>query len=394
MSLFNGGLWAIEIKAGKQADSIRLSPGNKKVLRQLKPEKALVVYAGTDSVQLPGNIDVLPLSEIMDLLIAEHFAPVAAAAQPAIAGPSSKLAAIQAALNTGQPNIPVLRDEFVDFCLLRGEEVFQRSRGADDSSARREWTQVRNELVEWLTLECKLDVDAGSQCSHPLAGSIKKLLEGILTLKFAPAIAGSPDQQPDNIITLADLCVLDLSWHCIAVLLASNKFAAIGGLLSDSYLAAEQLRNWRDFNYEFAANGSMASASGNPRPAADAGNELLNLVKSSPLKLARLIEGEQLVLFAQVHSELVSKKKPQGGEIFLHMLACAPASSLRRLDFFMRIATKEGRNNFIACLQKEPGVPFKHNKFRRAAANRVRELLDQDEHLYQKWREITAIDHW
>ena len=211
---------------------------------------------------------------------------------------SGRLATLLAALRSGRPDVPILRGEFVDFCLQRSKETFESSKGANDEAARRDWLQVRDELVEWFGMECRLDVGAGAKCSPPLGKSAKRLLEKVLDMKLTPSLAGL-SAGPRGCITLADLCACDLCVHFMAVLLDSDKFAAVHDFLSYGYVAAGKLRDWRDFYYDAFGKRLMYNAGEGPEklPGDEAIAELYEHFKNSRLDLNRLVEAEQVILF-------------------------------------------------------------------------------------------------
>ncbi|MCY4324908.1 MAG: AAA family ATPase, partial [Betaproteobacteria bacterium] len=285
-----GGLWAIEIKASADVPSIKLAKGNLKAIEQLQPERCFVVHGATQGRSiLPNNIQVVPLPAIMNELLAEHALPAQLAAADRKRSASGRLATLLAALRSGQPDAPILRDEFIDCCCGHIENIFATNRGANDAAARHDWLQVRDELVEWLAIECQLDGRAGAQCSPQLAKSAKRLLESVLAMKLTPSLAGR-NTGPGGAITLADLCCCDLFVHFVALLLANEKFAAVRELIVHDYMAAGDLRDCLSFYYDPAASSLMYNAGPGPEklPADDAADELYQHLKSSRLDLLRL----------------------------------------------------------------------------------------------------------
>ena len=375
-----GGIWAVEIKSSPDAHGAGLSRNNLKAIDRLQPEKCFVVHGGeTGQAMLANDVEVLSLTAIMNELMAQDSqSPVGSSSLPT-AAKSSRLSALLAALEASQPNVPVLRDRFLNFCVQRSEEIFRRSRGANDADGRRDWAQVRGELVEWLVLECKMDVAAGSECSPSLARSVKKLLERILSLKFTPSIASDS-------ITQADLCVCEMFVHFVAVLLDNAKFKGIRDLLDYGYVAAEKLRHYTEFYYPESSMMHNAYAWPEKLSAENVKDELYEHLQASEMKTARLVEAEQIIFCHGIKSKA-------GETIFPRILACVPDHALRPLEFFLRVQTDQGRVDFINCLKKEDGVSF-FAEFGSKVDSRMHELLVNDKNRYRKWREVMAIDNW
>ena len=381
-----GALWAIEIKSSPDVYSIRLSKGNFKAIEQLQPERCFVVHGATAGRRLlPNNLQVLPLTDMMNELLAVNERQTGAFASTRKRSDSGRLATLLAALNSGRTDVPPLRNKFIDFCLQRIKTIFRSSRGANDEAARREWLGVRKELVEWLRLECQLDNASGGECGPKLAKSVKTLLKGILSLKLTPSISGR------GAIIQADLCTCDMFVHVIAILLENDKFRVIHDLLEHGYLAARKLRDYRDFYYDISGHRFMYNAkkslnSGSERlPAEDADDELHEHIKTSPLELDRLLEAEQVIFCHGVMSGA-------GKTIFPRILVCVPDRALQPLEFFQLVQTSQGRVNLVGCIKKK-GESFSLAGFGSKVGSRMNELLDNEYH-YRKWREIMGIDKW
>ena len=380
-----GGLWAVEIKNCPDAHSVKLLKGNITALAHLKPERAFVVHGGTAGRKfLPGNVEALSLGAMMNELLAEEERRPESPSRrkPATSG---RLAELVAALKSGRHDVPVEREEFIDSCLQRIQNVFMHSRGANDAAARRDWLGVRDELAEWFRLECRLDADAGNDCSRPIARNAQRLLEGVLDMKLTPGLT-RPGRGAADCIALADLCACDLFVHFIAILLDSEKFAAVGSFLKHGYVAAEKLRDYRDFYYDISGNRMMHNADKGAEtlPAGDAADELREHIKSSPLDLGRLLEAEQVIFISGATSK-------EGKAVFPLILACVPHGTLRPLELFLRAQARQGSMDLASCLENpifsfDPANSMKD--FMEKGESQVRELLDED--LYKKWRKIVA----
>ena len=248
---------------------------------------------------------------------------------------------------------------------------------------------MRDELVEWFGMECRLDVGAGAKCSPPLAKSAKRLLEKVLDMKLTPSLAGL-SAGPRGCITLADLCACDLFVHFIAVLLGSDKFAAVNDFPNHGYVAADKLCDCRDFYYDASADRLMYNAGAGPEklPGDGSADELYEHLKSSRLDLTRLVEAEQVVLFYGVNSQT-------GKAIFPLALTCVPPHALRPLEFFLRAQKKQGYENLTACLGSDDH-PFQPERLKDRLDTRMCKLLSDNlyDDLYQRWREIVAPDKW
>ena len=373
----DGGIWAIEIKSALNAHDATLSRANRKAIELLQPEKCFVVHGGErGQAMLAGDIEVVSLSAIMNELLAQDAQPPAGSAQHLASRPQSSVqAALLSALESAQPNAALLRDKFVDFCLQRAEEIFTPSRTIDNAIGQRDWRQLRTEMVEWLALECKLDGALGSACSRVLATSIKRMLQGILTLKLtAPTDGGG--------ISQADLGSWEILVHCIAVLLDCEKFTAIFDLLDYKYMAAGKLHECSRFCYP--ATGMIKNAS--PDQARETATQLHEHGKAGTIATTRLIEAEQVIFCHAV-------KTQADQTIYPHILTRVPLHDLSPLEFFMRVQTAQGRIDLLDCL-KEPEEAFSLAGFATTIASRMEELLANDQNRYRKWHQIMAIDNW
>ena len=62
----NNGLWAIEIKSGLAP---KLSRGFHQAIEDLKPDRAFIVYSGTDKYPITQGVEAIGLHGLATLLV-------------------------------------------------------------------------------------------------------------------------------------------------------------------------------------------------------------------------------------------------------------------------------------------------------------------------------------
>ncbi|MCY4325492.1 MAG: ATP-binding protein [Betaproteobacteria bacterium] len=368
-----GEIWAIEFKATRSAAAIRLAAGSRRALARLRPQRAFVVYGGSDRASRREDVEILSLPAMMNELIAAQQDVVRPSRRQYRASGSG--ADLQAALQSGLPNVPLLRDRFVDACLERSRNIFRQAAGADDGCAHTDWRQVRNELGKWLELECKLDEISAADCNAPIFKAVGRLLEGVLELKLTPAISGSTASRT-GAITFADLAACDLFVHVIAIVLAAEKFVALNKLLDRGYVAAGSLRDYRQFYYQQPASRLMHSAGNQSEklPAELGADQLYQLVSGSFVDFSDLLAAEQIIFLFGINAAIcaTATTDSQPETIRPRLVECAPDRFLKPLDFFLRIPTRQGNVNFSTCIDN--GSPFQPADFRKLVGKQINYL--------------------
>ena len=385
-----GVLWTVEIKAEQDAGSIRLTPGNRKAMEHLQPERSFVVHGGSGRALLPGDIEILSLAAMMNELMAQQPATSARRRRSSPApGTSSQLAALAAAMKTAQPDVFVRRDEFIASCTDRITDILAHNPDPDDVAAAGSFSQLRNEVVEWLQLACRLDEAAAPGCSPSILKSVKKLLETLLSRKLAPDISG-PNKGGKAGTAFVDLAVCDFFVHVGAILLAAEKFAAVNELLADGYVAAGALHDYRQFYYQGPQGDPKSVAGLETRSVAEAADALYRLLQTSAVDLSELLTVEQIIFLFGVNASIGEddETNPEWETIRPQILGCVPESRLQPLEFFLRLPTRQGRINFETCIKKEGS--FYPDRFREFAISRMRALLG-DSHLFSGWQRLVAL---
>ena len=383
-------IWAIEIRSGENAGNIALSAGNRKALDRLQPQRSFVVYGGGGCDLLPGNIEVVSLAAMMNEIQAQQYSTAARGPSRIDSGSSSLLAALVAAMKTAQPNVALLRNEFIDGCTKSLRPIFQTSRGADDAAARRDYMQVRNEVVGWLQLACQLDEANPARCSPPTARTLHKLLARVLEYKLTRSISGSG-------LTFTDLAVCDLFAHIVALLLESGKFASVNSLLTQGYVVAGALHDYRRFYYQQPPSGMMCSVSPAQRlPADEAADELWQLVSASKVNLEWLLAAEQIVFLFGIDALINANgnQQSEGTTILPRIMECVPAERLQPLELFLHLPTREGQQNLAECIGGDK--PFPLHLLGKMAGKRMGELLagGAGGGSLADWSRLVALDNW
>ncbi len=243
--------WAIEIKSGKY---VLPSLKSRRVLDVLKPERAFQVYFGRERHRLGSDIVALPLADMMNELLAQDPAYVAAHGGPRPAQVRNDASVLLVAIREGRRDVSFLRKDFVRTFLSGTSTLVREAESLNDSNFRNGWKHVRSELAAWFEAESTVDVDSPSCGYWP---SMRTLLEGLLEIKFASGMYGN-DRNVGEIV--AGWCAFDTFVNLIAALLYNDKFNLLNFVLQHSYFAHDRLR--KSWGFWTAASPASAEEDG------------------------------------------------------------------------------------------------------------------------------------
>ena len=349
-----GGLWAIEIKSGPRA-----APERKflKPLQHLAPERGFLVHGGQERLPDVGGVEVVPLADMMNELLAQEKPPAAAGSGPeTIIAPEQSFTAVIAALAEGVGPINLKRTRFVQHFSSRIRRILADDQLAKDENDRLLWVQQRNMLLEWLAAEAAAAPE-GKQAKawiSKLAGVLEDLQNTLPEPGPEHGRPGAAGGGYDFRTTFGRLCRHDLFVHAIAVLMQNEAYAAVAALLGRKY---------------YVHGNMLASVCFSVDQPADRPIVADFVTASAARPIVALIEAEAILL---IHSLLVWKERsdpaPTNPEYLrwpAWILQAQPG--LSGLPFFIKAEDRPGAENLLACL----GLAPKSRSVAAAKKNRI-----------------------
>ena len=339
-----GGLWAIEIKSGSNAAPKRtfLKP-----LQHLAPERAFLVHGGQARLHDVNGVEVVPLADMMNELLAQEKRPPAAPPTEEIITPERSFTEIIRAHAEGSGPINLKRTRFVQHVSSRIRRILADDQLAKNENDRQLWVQQRNMLLQWLAVEAAAAPE-GRQ-ARAWQGKLARVFEDMQNTLPPPwpehvefSLAGA---EYDFRTTFGRLCCHDLFVHAIAVLMQNECYAAAFGFMDRKYYVHGHMLESICF-----------SADQPPRHVASR-QTVEDFVTASPAQpVVALIEAEAILL---IHSLLASEKRATPAITNPKYFRWPPWILLAQpgqpaLPFFIKAEDRSGVENLLACLGLAP----------------------------------------
>ena len=340
-----GGLWAIEIKSGANAAPARkfLRP-----LQSLAAERSFLVHGGQARLADVSGVEVVPLADMMNELLAQERRPPAAPPAEEIIAPDRSLDEIIRTLAEGGSPINLKRTRFIDDLSSR-----IRAAVADDQLAKTEndrllWVQQRNMLLAWLAAEAAAAPEGKK--AKAWIGKFAGLLEGMQN-SLPPPWPEHGTSEPgaganyDFRATFGRLCCHDLFVHAIAVLIDNDACSAAASLMGRKhYVHGHMLA-------------SVCLSADNPRNPIAGRPTVADFVTAGAARpTVALIEAEAVLL---IHSLLAWEGRSEAATANPKYLRWPPwllqaHPSRPDLPFFIKAEDRPGAENLLSCLGLAP----------------------------------------
>ena len=319
LALPSGGFWAVEIKHNPDA---HLASGTRSALAAIQPERAFVVHAGSRRFDRPDGSQAVPLSFLMNELLARNQAAGSwpPASQPVGSDAGHRLSA---ALYENAASLPLLRREFVrEIGADMASHVAGGVAVGDARSDNRTGNALIAEAARWLEMEGTIH-DPGLS-DRRFLDQAHQLIEGIFLLKQQEGEAG---QNAPGKVAPAAYNAFSMFIHALAALIEAGADAAVNFMLAEKYLVAGEHVSFRIF----------AIAQCDPQALAG------NVLHEPCLPAERLLEAEALAVLYSILTE-------NAGGILTPVLLLSGPGTPPPLDFFMRCATRRGMGRLQLCL--------------------------------------------
>ena len=319
IALPTGRFWAVEIKHSPDA---RLASGTRAALAAIDPERTFVVHAGSRRFDHPDGSESVPLSFLMNELLARNQA-VEADKPPATLGNSIAGRRLRAAFYENAASLPLLRRELVREIGADMASHVVASGGIEDArSDNKTGNALIAETVRWLEMEGTTHDPRGSD--ERFLKQAHQLIEGIFRLKQQEDQSSHP--APDKIAPAA-YHAFAMFINAIAALIDAGADAAVNFMLDEKYLIGGKHVSFSFFAVKQCDQQLLAG----------------NVLRDPCLPVERLLEAEALCV---LHSILADKSEHIVTPVLLFAKAEAPA----QLDFFLRCATSRGSKRLQDCL--------------------------------------------
>ena len=319
LALPAGGFWAVEIKHSPDA---RLASGTHSALAAIRPERTLVVHAGSRRLDRSDGSEAVPLSFLMNELLARNQA--AGSSPPASQlGGSAAGRRLRAAFYENAASLPLLRREFVrEIGADMASHVASGGLIEDAQTDNRTGNALIAEAARWLEMEGTTHDPARGD--ERFLEQAHHLIEGLFRLRQQEEESGRA--VPGKIAPGA-YNAFGMFIHALAALIEAGADAAVNFMLGEKYLVAGEHVSFRFF----------AAPECDPQLLAG------NVLRKPCLPAARLLEAEALCVLYSILTE-------DSGGIVTPVLLFSKAGAPPPLDFFMRCATRRGMKRLQRCL--------------------------------------------
>ena len=319
LALPAGNFWAVEIKHSPDAN---LASGTHSALAAIRPERTFVVHAGSRRFDRPDGSEAVPLSFLMNELLARNQA-IGSESPSGRAGGSSAGRRLRAAFYENAASLPLLRREFIrETGADMARHVTSGGLIEDVQTDNRTGNALIAEVTRWLEME--------GTTHDPIRGDERfleqahKLIEDLFRLKQQEEESGHTT--PGRIAPGA-YNTFSMFIHAIAALIEAGADTAVNFMLSEKYLIGGEHVSFRFF----------AVAQCDPHLLAG------NVLREPCLSATRLLEAEVLCVLYSILTE-------EAGSILTPVLLFSKAGAPQPLDFFMRCATGRGMRRLQRCL--------------------------------------------
>ena len=374
-----GAIWAIEIKSGTDLHIDRHLP---RLFESLHPQRCFLVHGGSFKQRPSAAIEFRSLPDMMQEVIAcdPDLRPQPTRSAPAGAGASAAYQQLMHSVATGDRMLNIRRDAFIADCIARAAVCCDQATGPSDRQARLVWAAMRDELLEWLRTESRIQ-PAGKQ-ARPWQQALYTALEAIGELAPASSAGSSYNFYGD----FPRLCCHDLFVHVTAVLLANSCHECILAMTTRRYRIREVMLAFICF-----WSGQPAEAAGLRWLTVE--DEKLTvgefIASHSRLAVAQLLAAELLLFLAgMILSEKLLADKSEGDRAQRGYFCWDPqliksVAALPRLEFFQRVSNREGAEALAECLGIEPS---------RQGIAQLKMQIDKYLHLRSKHAQVQQSD--
>ena len=338
-----GGIWAIEIKSGRDPTPESLH----KVASDLRPERSFLVHGGDFRHRDSGSISIVSLEGIMNELRA-HDPDLHQQQQPPEIGQASpQYQAAITAVGVGDRLVNIRRGEFIDEFIRRSCHYCDQATGPGDRNARNLWIHSRDELLEWLKLESRIDPQGDK--AHQWRQLLYKALEAIADHAHRPPSRS----QYDFYGRFARLCCYDLLVHVVAVLIANGCHEAIHRLTDRRYRVGGSMLAFICF-----WSGKPSDLEGFDRLSEDDRKQTVAefVVSGSGAGTDALLQADLLLFIASMvlSERLIARNrdadKAASGYFCWDPWLFESADAMPPLAFFLQAENREGMEALLSCL--------------------------------------------